>query len=655
MTSLAWIGFLLLACGAGAVTLWVYRCREAPGRGRGVLAVLRTVAIVLLLLMLFDPELPARAGGGTASRATLIDGSLSMSMPDQAGATRWSAARSAARAAETRNVIVFGAEPHAVPLDSIATWSPSELRSALLPSLQAAAEAGAARATIITDGALEDADDVVRWLPRLGMEVTVERIGGGGANRGITEVRAPAWAGDGEPIEIQAGIAALGGTGDSVIVSAVLEGRTLAQTTVAVPAEGRVSAAMLRFDAAPPSSGTIARYDITIAGGDAVPDDDARPVYVDVTAEPAGLAFVSFQPDWEPRYLLPVLERALGLPVHGFLRIRPTSWVRIGAGLRGGERVDEAEVQRAIDTAGLVVLHAYGAAAPDWARAAATTARRVMILPASDPGNAPLPVSVGPAVAADWYLSESVPASPIAQHLTGLNTREMPPLPAMHIVDEVSGAWAPAQVSRGRRGVGYPLALAGGTGARRWLVGLGEGYWRWAFRDASSRDVYQRLWSAMGGWLVEDQVVSRDELVPLSRAVPRGQPVRWVAAGASTDSFRVRLTAADGAVTVDTVMMAAGADTLTAPAVAPGHYTYSVRAFAPDGDLTGEGPISVETFSPEFTRPSIDLSQLEGRHVSALSTGPATRRPLRYSPFPWLFVITILCVEWVLRRRWGLR
>ena len=656
MTWPVWIVFLLLAGAAAAGSAWLYRRREAPGRGRLLLAALRTTVLVLLLLLLFDPELPGSAGPGGASRAVLVDASLSMQLAADSVSTRWRAALdAAAREPSARVVIAFGDEARAVPPDSLASLSPAAGRSSLLPALQAAAEAGATRVTVITDGALDDLDETLRWLPRLGMAVSVVRIPPTGANRGITELRAPRWAEGGTQIEIHAGIASVGAEGDSVVVSALQDGRTLAQTVVALPGRGRVAPAALRFEAAAPASGTLARYDIVIGGADAVPDDDTRSVYVDVTAEPAGLVLVSFQPDWEPRFLLPVLERALGLPVQGFLRSGPATWVKIGTGLRGGVAASEAEVRRAVDAAGVVVLHGYGGASPPWARERASAARRVMILPAADPGDAAMPVAIGMAVAADWYVSETIPASPIAQHLAGLSAREIPPLPAMHIVDEEARAWAPAHVSRGRRGVAYPIALAGSSGPRRWVIALGEGYWRWAFRDPASRDVYERLWSALGGWLVEDQVAGRDAVAPTARTFPRGQAARWVTSGAALDSFRLRLNGSGGAVVVDTVMHSAGADTLVAPVVPPGHYAYAIRAFGADVEMAGAGPISIESFSAEFTRPAVDMARLEAPAVSAASSVRRTGMPLRLSPLPWLLVITLLCAEWVLRRRWGLR
>ncbi len=655
MTFVSWLGFFLLAAAAALATLWLYHRREAPGRGRGLLAGLRIVALALLLLLLFDPELPAGARTGSSNRAVLVDASLSMGLPGEGGATRWASALEALARGPGGVVLTFGDAARAVSPDSLRALGPSASRSALLPALQAAAETGVTRATVLTDAGIDDLEETLRWLPRLGLAVSVQRVGTAAVNRGVAEIRAPRWVESGSPIEIHAGVAAVGVAGDSVEILVSHDGRTVAQSRVAVPTEGRIAPSVLRFDAVTPPEETIARYDIRLAGGDDVPDDDVRTIYVDVTGEPAGLTLVSFQPDWEPRFLVPVLERALGLPVQAFLRAGPASWVRIGSGLRSGTRVSEADVRRALEEAGLVVLHAYGEDTPAWGREAATTARRVLLFPAADPGGAPLPVRVGPAAAADWYLSDVIPPSPVAQHLAGLSPREIPPLPALHLVDAPAGSWAPAHLSRGRRGVAYPLALAGTTGGRRWSVALAQGYWRWAFRDPTSRDVYERLWSALGGWLVEDQIVSRDAVMPLTRTVGRGQPARFVAPGVNADSFRLAIHTLDGVVVMDSVLEAAGTDTLVAPVLPPAHYRYTVRAFAGDAELSGRGPMTVESYSDEFTRPAVDVSGLESVPASATTTMRRAGSPLRLSPFPWLIIILLLCAEWILRRRWGLR
>ncbi|MGH7501200.1 MAG: hypothetical protein ACREL7_05515 [Longimicrobiales bacterium] len=658
MSPVAWIAFALTTAVAIAASVWIYRRREAAGRGRAWLAVLRAIGLALLLLLLFDPDLPGTTRNGGPAARILLDHSLSMGL---AGGNRshWQAAQAAIEreaAAARQGVMLFGDAPQTVAAGSIDTIPPGAQHSLLLPAIQAMAEAGVREVIVVSDGGIEDAEEVVRWLPRLGVEARVVRVGDVVSNRGIVELSAPAWAEADTPIEIRVGIASIGEAGDSILVSALDRGESVAQAMIAAPAEGRIGVATLRFDARAPEAGSLARYDIMLQGGDAAADDDVRSVYVDVSDEPGGIAFISFRPDWEPRFLQPVLERALGLPIRAFLRMNPATWVRGGIGLRTATRATEQDVREAVAAADLVVLHAYGENAPAWIHEQVRAIRRLLILPAGPTGTTPIPVPLGPLVAADWYLSANVPSSPIAHLLAGLETGDVPPLPALRLVDEPEGAWAPVFASRGRRGAAYPIALGGETGRRRWAIALGDGFWRWAFRGGVARDAYERIWSALAGWLVEDQtiVAGGEAVLPVRRVVPRASNPRWTAAGPVPDSFRVTLTAEDGTATLDTTMVA-DSDTLSAPVVRPGHYVYNVRAFAGTDSMTGTGPLTVESFSPEFTRPRVDGTRLETPVVTATSATRGPRVPLRTEPWPWAVLITILCVEWILRRRWGLR
>lgn len=659
MSASTWIIFALVAAVVVAASVWIYRQRESPGRGRTWLAGLRAASLALLLLLIFDPDLPGGASvGGQAARIAL-DHSLSMSLATAGGASRWQAALDVVRREEASaraGVMLFGDVPRTVSADSLAQLAPSAQRSLLLPALQAMAEAGVREVIVVSDGGLDDADEVRRWLPRLGLELRVVTIGDPVTNRGVVELSAPTWAEAGEPVELRVGIAATGDPGDSVLVSVLDRGEVLAQSLIATPAEGRIGTAVLSFDARPPVEGSHVRYDVVLEGGDAAAEDDLRSVYIDVSDEPGGIAFVSFRPDWETRFLQPVLERALGLPIRGFLRADPSTWVRGASGLRTAERATEDQVREAIAAADLVVLHAYGENAPTWIHERVPTIQRLLILPAGQAGSAPLPVPIGQLVAADWYLSDAVPASPIAHLLAGLNTDEIPPLPALRLVDEPEAGWVPLMASRGRRGGGYPVAIGGTTGNRRWAVALGDGFWRWAFRGDEARDTYERMWSALAGWLVEDQtiVTGGDAIAPLLRVVARDAPIRWLTTGSVPDSFHVNIIGEDGATALDATMTA-GSDTLTAPAVPAGNYAYSVRTFSGAETATSTGPITVESFSADFTRPRVDGSRLEELVISTGSMARGPRVPLRTVPWPWAILIAILCLEWVLRRRWGLR
>jgi len=169
--------------------------------------------------------------------------------------------------------------------------------------------------------------------------------------------------------------------------------------------------------------------------------------------------------------------------------------------------------------------------------------------------------------------------------------------------------------------------------------------------------VYRRLWAALGGWLAhEERTVAATAVRPVGRTMPRGEPVRWVAPGLAADSIAFRITAEDSTVALDTVMPMLRGDTAVTPELAPGHYAFEARAFSGGQEVaTAAGPFTIESYSPEFTRQAVALAGLQ----AARPGGAAPRRPggepLHTSPWPYLVLAMIVCTEWALRRRWGLR
>ncbi|HEY8484546.1 MAG TPA: hypothetical protein VIL13_08040 [Longimicrobiales bacterium] len=669
MHLLSWALVALAAAAALVVVSYLYRRREAPGRGRALLAALRWAALSLLILMLFDPSFPVpevQASGDTRTRV-LVDGSLSMALPVGPGeaASRWERAREEARRVGG-SVLLFGDAPRLVAPDSLVALQPGAGSSRLLPALAAASEAGVRRVVVLSDGGIEDAAEVARALPELGLDVEIRPVVAAEVtNRALAEVEAPEWAEAGKPLEIRVGVTAVGpAAGDSVAVLLRQGEKVLTRARVATPPPGRVATATLRVTPEVPGAGAgkrsaLVRYDIALEGGDAAADDDERSVYVLVSDEPVGVALVSLRPDWEPRFLQPVLEQSLGLPVKGYLRTRQGTYVRLGTGLDAGRRAGEDEVRAAVAAADLVVLHGLEAGSPAWAQEAARNARRVLIFPADGASSLDLPVPILPLAPGDWYASGDVPASPVAPLLTGVKVEQMPPLQGLRPVPRTAGAWAPLHAMRGRRGLPSPIALAGETNGRRWAVALGVGYWQWAFRGGEAREAYRRLWGAIGGWLVqEDRELVAAAVRPARRVAPRGEPLHWLARGLNADSVALRISDAKGAVALDTVVAVTQGDTATTPALPPGHYRYQARAFAGGREVAqAEGPFTVESYSPDFTRPTVALAGREGGRAAGTlgAAGPHSGRPLRASPLPYLLLVLLLSTEWVLRRRWGLR
>lgn len=648
-----WLLLLLGGVAAFGFAYLTYFRREPAGRGRGLLLGLRTAALLLLILLLIDPRFGATSRTAGRNTRVVLDASLSM-RPRATESAAWAEALERARQG-TGPVILGGDVPRTVAADSLTAITPAAGSSRMLPALQAAAEAGAQRVIMVTDGAIEDVDEIARWLPRLGVELDVEKVEAAlPANRAVAELDAPTWAEAGKSLELRVGVTARGAPPNGNAVVVVRQGAdVVARGTVPLPQEGRVASMALGFTASGPPEGGLVRYDVAFETPDSIPDDDVRTAYVFVSEEPAGVAMISFLPDWEPRFLHPLLAQALGLPVRTFLRVPNGGYVRAGEGLQAGTRVDEAAVRRAVAQADVLVLHGVSENAPDWWREAAARARRLILFP-SAPLGAPYQIT-GP-TSGDWYVSAEIPASPLAAFLQNVDVSEVPPLESVFNAPSSAATWTPLNAGRTRRGGRTPVLLAQENDGRRSAIALATGYWRWAFRGGAGRDLYTRFWGSLAGWIAQEQAqVAGAAVRPVNRVSPRGAPLRWIAPGAATDSMQIRLSAGGRSIQSGTVRPQRGDTALTA-ALPPGHYTYEARAFSAGGEvLAGSGPVTVESYSAEFMRAPADLSGLRSGPGSLAQTSRSGGRPLHTSPWPYVALVLLLCTEWVLRRRWGLR
>jgi hypothetical protein len=654
MTAIDWLVLLVGSALALGFAYWTYTRREPAGRGRVLLTALRAATLVLLILLLIDPRFGSSARVSRGNTRVVLDASLSM-MPRAGDSAAWQRAIREAQTAASGPIIVAGDAPRLIDNDSLAQLQPRMGSSRMLPALQAAAEAGAQRVVLVTDGALEDAGEVVRWLPRLGVAIDVKQVAPISVpNRAIAEIEAPAWAEAGQPMQIRISVATRGARADEQTTVVVRQNsNVIANANVTLNPTG-LSSATLTFNAEGPAAGGLVRYDVAFETPDSIPDDDVRSAYVFVSERPAGVALVSFLPDWEPKFLHPVLAQALGLPVRTFLRVPNNSYVRGGEGLDAGVRVEEEVVRRAVAQADLVVLHGVTENAPVWWRDVARSARRLLILPTDALGD---PFHIDAGVGGDWYISPDVPPSPIAAFLQNIDVRELPPLEAIFTASAETGDWAPLLAGRTRRGGRTPVLLAQELGARRIAVALGSGYWRWAFRGGNARDVYTRLWGSLAGWLTQDQAqVAGAAIRPVGRSIGRGDATRWRAPGLVIDSLQVQISNQSGRVVQQTTVTEARGDTMLTAALPPGHYRYAAQAFS-SGARSAEanGPLTVESYSAEFMRAPVNLRELRALPRTLAGTNTTSGTPLHATPWPYLLMVLLLCSEWVLRRRWGLR
>jgi hypothetical protein len=643
----AWVAFLL----AGAIGVWLvghhYWRREPAARTRWVLGGLRACALLLLILLLFDPSTRA-PDGGLEDEVVLVDASLSMTGPATSG-TRWDSAVALAGARDAR-VILFGQGAESVAAGALAEGRPDQARSSAVEAIRVAAESGARSVLVVTDGEIEDAAAAAAAAREAEVDLRWRVVGVGPVpNVALAEFETPRWGEPGDTAEASVAVAATtAAPGERLRVEIRHGDALLGVATLAAPEPGTLARARVPF-AIPAAPGSEVRLDARVTPGGGHGEDDVRAAYLRVAEDGGGVVLLSFEPDWEVRFLLPALEAATGLPTAGYLASVDGSWLR--AGPRSG-RLSAAAVGSAARSAELLVLHGLGPGAPAWARALVEAGPPLLLLPGADGAPAELPVAAPATRGEEWYLAEQPPASPLAAGLGGLAPDSLPPLSDLRPLRPAAPEHRVALAARrGRRGPETPVLVLGERGRQRWAAALASGYWRWSLRGGRARAGYRQLWSSVTGWLLAGEPTRADEPIrPLRRVVARGDAQGWAVRGEG-DSLSVVFTPADGGPALARAAPVANGAALLGP-LPPGHYAYEARAEG-SGGAPVRGALTVETYPREYARPAARLEDVEAG-AGALSRAAATR-PLHASPWAWVLVVALVCAEWVLRRREGLR
>ncbi|HSM37468.1 MAG TPA: hypothetical protein VK837_13785 [Longimicrobiales bacterium] len=646
MSGPAWAAFLLAGAVGVALVGVNYWRREPAARARWVLGGLRASALLLLLLLLFDPGTPS--GDDRAAReVVLLDASLSMTAPGPDG-SRWDEAVRRARAAADR-VLLFGDGAEPLSSDSIPD-APRHTRSSAVEAVRVAAEAGARRVVVVTDGEVEDAGAAASAARRAGIELRWEVVSGEPApNAALAEFEAPRWGEPGDSADASVAVATRGLASDETLRVEIRHGDTLlGVASIPATAAGGLVRVRVRF-AVPGAAGSDARLDARVVPGGAHADDDVRTAYMRVAEEGGGVVVLAFRPDWEPRFLLPALEAATGLRTASYLASADGAWLR--AGPRAG-RIGAAAVASVARGADLLVLLGAGPALPDWASDLVRGGPPLVLLPSEDGSPAGLPVAGAAAADGEWYLADQPPASPLAAILGSLVVDSLPPLSAVRPVSPGAPAHGVALAARrGRRGPETPVLVVGERGRDRWAAPLATGFWRWSLRGGRSRAGYRQLWSAVAGWLLGAETTRADEPIrPLRQVVARGEHQEW-AVRIPGETLTVTFTPeGGGAPLVRVAPIDDGAAALEA--LPPGHYAWEGSAGGSEPSV--RGALTVESYTREFARPAAPLEDV-GSAGGDGATRAAATRPLHASPWAWLLVVALLCAEWILRRREGLR
>jgi hypothetical protein len=474
-----WLWITLAAIAASALTVWAYGYREEPVRGRSGPGLLRGLATFFLLAGLWLPALRPPAFE-TRGALVLLDVSASMGLPTRpGGSSRFDSARAILAGLPSGRILAFGDRPAFMQDDALPT--PSAARSLLTPAIEAAGLAGFDSVVVVSDGGWDDPAAALELAEGMGLGVREQRVASSARRVGFHDAVAPERVNGvllrGPDVELEVG--------------------------VGVPDVGRSSRGEIRWPAAAVSPGVASEwrgYELSLAeGADPYGAADRLSLLVEVASEAADAVLISETPDWEPSFLLPLLERVTSGGADAYVRVGPERYLRLGT---EPIQVDAAAVRRAVLAARLLAVQGSPGDLPTWLTAALQRHPRKLVL-STGPGEVPgIAATPDTRLDGEWYPEQPAASAPTSVLLSGLQLAELPPIRDVFLLGG-SWEWASLMSRRDRRGEARPLAAAGRGGGARWALVVGSGYWRWAFRGGEARRVYEGLFGGIAGWLLE--------------------------------------------------------------------------------------------------------------------------------------------------------
>ncbi|MEO6877971.1 MAG: hypothetical protein ABI205_05780, partial [Gemmatimonadaceae bacterium] len=332
----------------------------------------------------------------------------------------------------------------------------------------------------------------------------------------------------------------------------------------------------------------------------------------------ARAVFASTSPDFDARYALAVLRGALAIPTSGYFRVAPGEW-RVDGALTP---VREEQVRQALRDAPVAIIH--GDTAAFGPPRAATLGPLALIVTSPAEG--------------EWYPS-AAPASPLAPALSGLVWDSLPPVGLAPVTPK--GDWQGVEARRGRGDERRPI-LVGSDQPRRVVIVAASGLWRWRFRGGVASDAFTALWGSIFDWLAAERA-DRRAAVPDERLVRAGEPMRWRRGSASDSVVTVALRARGSARTDSlTLRFSAASNMVESAPLAVGLYDVSTRG--------GTALLAVNPSREWLPRaPRVASAKVGG----SISTNAAPR--LRSAGWAYALAILMLCAEWIVRRKRGMR
>lgn len=601
----AWLAALLV----GALLAALQYARRNGGAATPLLptALLRGTAATLVAALALD------APAGRARRtAPLVALDASASWLRGGDSALWRAARDTAATVRADSVFLFG---DSLRPDVDAARAPTDHASRAAPAVERALGVGRPL-IVVTDGELAD-PEALTALPAGSRVVVLPRRTL--VDAAVASIDAPRAVVDGDTIEVRVTISAGGAGAPAGALTLRLDDRPLARATTAPLAAYAERPVALRARIATGRVGPALLHASVTTPGDAEPRNDTLSAGVQI-ARGAGAVFVSTAPNPDARFALTVLRGALSIPTRGYYRVAPGAWRAEGA----LTPVPETEVRAAMREAPIAILHGDTAlfGAP---RTIAEGALALVVAPLPDDG--------------EWYAT-GAPPSPLSGVLSGLPWDSLPPIDASAV--EPRGDWAGLETRRGRSGE-RRVVIAGWERSRRVVVVSASGLSGWRARGGVPADAYAAVWGAVFDWLAAGRGDIRG-VVPDADLLREGDAIRWRRGNTPDSVVRIALTRRGPGARREslTVRFAPNASVAETPPLPQGVYDLMVPG--------GRAVIAVNA-SSEWLPRAARVRPGTVRGVPATANGPSLRE-LRWV---YLVVLALLCGEWILRRRRGMR
>lgn len=546
---LPWWGITLVMALAALVAWQAYRRFAGDPRRRALLVALRFVTLLLLILFLLRPV--ARGAGAGARDAVvpvLVDTSRSMSIEDADGMRRIDRARSLVESELLPalgqdfqvEILAFG-EGVAVrqPSDLAATARRSDLTGALAELRERYRGRPVAGIVLLTDGGDTGTGEPAAGAQGFSAPVYTMGIGGEGAGRdrevlGVTTADAVL---DDSRVELAVSAVSHGYGGEPFELRLLENGRPIEVRRAAPVADGVPVREVFRVS---PARGTPTVYTVEIpsAGGELVPENNARSALVQPPARSRRVLLVEGAPGFEHSFMKRALASDKGLEIDSSVRKgtneQGTDTFYIQASRSRSDALASGYPQRreqlfAYDTLVLANIDArqLTRAQMDMTRAFVaergggllvlgarsflkqgiieTQMEEILPLDLSGRGGAVLPASSARGMNR-VSLTETGAAHPVMQLGAGSadTKQKWDAIPALASITPLGGPRAGASVlavTTGPGGAPRALVAVQRYGEGRSMIFTGEASWRWRMMLPSADRTYDTFWRQAIRWL----------------------------------------------------------------------------------------------------------------------------------------------------------